>query len=322
MSNDDDNRESLLPSTTSTEDEIYFRSLARSDKKTSLIVISGLSGAGISTALQALEDQGYFCVDNLPPPLISKLLELVSHQAMPRPLAIGLDARNIHDAESAKIAIEAIVSIANHGWSAQLVFLEASEEVRVNRFSMSRRAHPLARGGLSLTEAMTHERTLLEPIRELAHHLLDSTEWTVHDCKRQVRAIGAMGEEIQRLSVQVMSFGFRHGIPREADIVWDVRFLPNPHFDPQLRVLSGLDAPVKDVVLSHPATQHLLQGLLPLLSESLPAYEREGKSYLTIAIGCTGGHHRSVAVSEAIALHLSSEGWSPQIRHRDLAKSY
>ncbi|MAD60493.1 MAG: hypothetical protein CMH49_03125 [Myxococcales bacterium] len=130
------------------------------------------------------------------------------------------------------------------------------------------------------------------------------------------------GQELQTLSLQVMSFGFRHGLPRESDIVWDVRFLPNPHFDPKLRSLSGLDQPVKERVLTHQATQNLLQRLQPLLAESLPAYEREGKSYLTIAIGCTGGHHRSVAVAEAIAAFLRLEGWSPKIRHRDLEKAY
>ena len=288
----------------------------------SLMVISGLSGSGISTALQALEDQGYFCVDNLPPPLISKLLELVSHQAMPSPLAIGLDARSVHDIESSSSAIQAIKSIKSHGWIAQLIFLEASEEVRVKRFSTSRRAHPLTRGGLSLTEAMQHERTLLQPIRDIAHQLLDTTEWNVHECKQRVRELGAISETVQSLVIQVMSFGFRHGVPREADIVWDVRFLPNPHFNPTLRPLSGLDEPVRDVVLTHQSTQNLLQGLLPLLSECLPAYEREGKSYLTVAIGCTGGHHRSVVISEAITQHLRTSGWSPQIRHRDLEKAY
>jgi RNase adapter protein RapZ len=288
-----------------------------------LIVISGLSGSGISTALQALEDQGYFCVDNLPPPLISKLLELASHQSMSSPLAIGLDARSIHDQESAESAIQAIKSIISHGYIFQLVFLEALEEVRVQRFSTSRRAHPLTRPGVSLIDAIQHERQLMFPIRDLAHHLLDTSEWNVHECKRRVRELGAMDDGAEKsLILQVMSFGFRHGVPREADIVWDVRFLPNPHFDPTLRSLSGLDEPVRAVVLEHQATKNLLNRLLPLLSECIPAYEREGKSYLTVAIGCTGGHHRSVAVTEAIAGHLRSTGWSPQIRHRDLEKPY
>ena len=287
-----------------------------------LLVISGLSGSGISTALQALEDQGYFCVDNLPPPLIAKLLELASQQTMQAPLAIGLDARSIHDLESAVGAIQAIKSIERGGDGFQLIFLEASEEVRVKRFSTSRRSHPLTRGGLSLIEAMQHERQLMEEIRNLAHHLLDTSDWNVHECKRRIRELGHRDSTSQTMTLQVMSFGFRHGVPREADIVWDVRFLPNPHFDPQLRPLSGLDEPVKKVVLEHSATQNLLKRLLPLLTDCLPAYEQEGKSYLTIAIGCTGGHHRSVAVAETIASYLRGKDWTPQIRHRDLEKSY
>ena len=305
--------------------ESQVKKLAETDHRgrLPLIVISGLSGSGISTALQALEDQGFFCVDNLPPPLIAKLLELSSHQGTNSALAIGLDARSIHDQESADGAIKAIKSIMNDGYSLQLVFLEASEEVRVKRFSTSRRSHPLTRSGQSLIEAIQQERNLMFPIRDLAHHLLDTSELNVHECKRKIREIGAMdGQELQTLSLQVMSFGFRHGLPRESDIVWDVRFLPNPHFDPKLRSLSGLDQPVKERVLTHQATQNLLQRLQPLLAESLPAYEREGKSYLTIAIGCTGGHHRSVAVAEAIAAFLRLEGWSPKIRHRDLEKAY
>ncbi len=305
--------------------ESHGKSLDQSTVKERLplIVISGLSGSGISTALQALEDQGFFCVDNLPPPLISKLLELSSHQGTNAALAIGLDARSIHDQESAEGAIKAIKSIMNDGYFLQLVFLEASEETRVQRFSTSRRSHPLTRSGLSLVEAIQQERNLMFPMRDLAHHLLDTSELNVHECKRKIREIGTFdGQEQQSLSLQVMSFGFRHGVPREADIVWDVRFLPNPHFDPNLRALSGLDQPVKDVVLGHSATQTLLKRLQPLIAESLPAYEREGKSYLTVAIGCTGGHHRSVAVAEAIAAYLRTQGWTPRIRHRDLEKPY
>lgn len=299
------------------------RKESKDHERLPLIVISGLSGSGISTALQALEDQGFFCVDNLPPPLIAKFLELSIHQGTNAALAIGLDARSIHDQESAESAIKAIKSTMSDGYSLQLVFLEASEEVRVQRFSTSRRSHPLTRSGLSLAEAIQQERGLMFSMRDLAHHLLDTSELNVHECKRKIREISMIeGKELQGLSLQVMSFGFRHGLPREADIVWDVRFLPNPHFDPKLRALSGLDQPVKERVINHEATQSLLQGLLPLLAKSLPAYEREGKSYLTIAIGCTGGHHRSVAIAEVISAFLRSEGWSPKIRHRDLEKAY
>jgi UPF0042 nucleotide-binding protein len=287
-----------------------------------LMVVSGLSGSGISTALEALEDQGYFCVDNLPPPLINKLAELASGQPNSAPLAIGLDARSIHDEESAKTAVRALEELKQCGYTHHLVFLEASEEVLLKRFSTSRRSHPLSRSGLSLSEAMSQERHLMKPMRGLAQHLLDTTEWNVHECKRRVKQIGGQSDQERPLALQVMSFGFRHGIPREADIIWDVRFLPNPHFIPELRPLSGLDEPVKKNVLTHPMTVSLLQRLSPLLIECLPAYEREGKSYLTIAIGCTGGHHRSVAVAEAIKERLSLAGWSPHVHHRDLEKSY
>ena len=287
-----------------------------------LIVVSGLSGSGISTALEALEDQGYFCVDNLPPPLINKLAELAFGQPNSAPLAIGLDARSIHDEESAREAVQALEELTQSGYTHQLVFLEAAEESLLKRFSTSRRAHPLSRSGLSLPEAMSRERSLMRSIRALAQHLLDTTEWNVHECKRRVKQIGGQSEQERPLALQVMSFGFRHGIPREADIIWDVRFLPNPHFIPELRPLSGLDEPVRRVVLQHPMTSALLQRLLPLLLECLPAYEREGKSYLTIAIGCTGGHHRSVAVAEAIKEQLYLAEWSPHIHHRDLEKAY
>lgn len=289
---------------------------------TPLIVVSGLSGSGISTALEALEDQGFFCVDNLPLPLISKLVELASTHHNGAPLAIGMDARSVHDHESARAALAALEELNEQGKAHKLIFLQADEEAILKRFSTSRRAHPLTRSGLSLSEAMKRERELMTSIRELAHHLIETSELNVHECKHRVSELCSLTEGLSTLSIQVMSFGFRHGPPREADIIWDVRFLPNPHFVPELRPLSGLDQPVQEVVLKHPMTISLLQGLVPLLLECLPAYEREGKSYLTIAVGCTGGHHRSVAVAEEIKARLIDAGWAPFTRHRDLEKAY
>lgn len=292
------------------------------DQQTALIVVSGLSGSGISTALEALEDQGFFCVDNLPPPLIGKLVELAAVKEKSAPLAIGLDARNIHDAGSAQSALEALEELNERGYTHRLIFLEASEEVLIKRFSTSRRAHPLTRSGLSLIEGMSRERVLIRPLRELAHHYVDTSELNVHQCKRLVKQLSSLQRGTSSLSLQIVSFGFRHGPPKEADIIWDVRFLPNPHFVPELRPLSGLDQPVQDVVLGHPMTNSLLEKLVPLLLECLPAYEREGKSYLTVGIGCTGGHHRSVAVAEEIKSRLVQAGWLPYLRHRDLDKAY
>jgi UPF0042 nucleotide-binding protein len=284
-----------------------------------LLIVTGLSGSGISTALQALEDDGYFCVDNLPPPLISTLTDLARGRPDLNRLAVGLDARNIHDAEQALQAISALSALRV---SPRVLFLEAVPDVLQQRFSASRRPHPLSRHALSLTEAMAREVELMGPIRAVAHVVLDTTSLSVHDCKRRVREIATGGEGVRRMVLQLMSFGFRHGVPREADLVWDVRFLPNPHFDPALRPLSGLDAPVRDFVLGHDATRAFLAAFTPLLNATLPAYVAEGKAYLTLAIGCTGGHHRSVAVVESLRLTLLEQGWAPKVSHRDLHAPY
>ena len=284
-----------------------------------LLIVTGLSGSGISTALQALEDEGYFCVDNLPPPLISTLTELARGRPDLNRLAVGLDARNIHDAEQALQALAALGALPARP---RVLFLEASAESLQQRFSASRRPHPLSRNALSLTEAMAREVELMSPLRGLAHVVLDTTTLSVHDCKRRVRELATGGAGVRRMVVQVMSFGFRHGLPREADLVWDVRFLPNPHFDPALRPLSGLDAPVREFVLGHEATRAFLAAFTPLLAATLPSYLAEGKAYLTLAVGCTGGHHRSVAVVEALRLTLLDLGWEPKVSHRDLHAPY
>ncbi len=284
-----------------------------------LLIVTGLSGSGISTALQALEDEGYFCVDNLPPPLISTLTELARGRPDLNRLAVGLDARNIHDAEQALQALAALGALPARP---RVLFLEASAESLQQRFSASRRPHPLSRNALSLTEAMAREAELMAPLRGLAHVVLDTTTLSVHHCKRRVRELATGGAGVRRMVVQVMSFGFRHGLPREADLVWDVRFLPNPHFDPALRPLSGLDAPVREFVLGHEATRAFLAAFTPLLAATLPSYLAEGKAYLTLAVGCTGGHHRSVAVVEALRLALLDLGWEPKVSHRDLHAPY
>jgi len=285
-----------------------------------LIVVTGLSGSGISTALEALEDEGYFCVDNLPPPLISTLTDLASGRPDLKRLAIGLDARNINDGAHALQALAALEALPV---SPRVLYLEASEVSLQRRFSVSRRPHPLSsRQQLSLPEALAEERALMSPLRGIASAVIDTTSLTVHDCKRTVRAL-AVGEGQSRgMVIQLMSFGFRHGLPREADLVWDVRFLPNPHFDPSLKPLSGRDEPVRRFVLGHEVTQRFMASFKPLLEATLPAYQAEGKAYLTIAIGCTGGHHRSVAIVEQLGAELTAGGWSPKLKHRDLHAPY
>ena len=285
-------------------------------QKIKLTVITGLSGSGISTAIHALEDLGFFCVDNLPPPLLPKLMDLASEAERFDRLAIGLDARNVEDVEG---TIEQLDRLAARDIQIETLFLEATEAVLLRRFSVSRRPHPLSWGGLPITEAIRTERVVMHPFRERATQLLDTSDLNVHECKRRVQVF-ADGEASGELFISVMSFGFRYGVPTEADVVWDVRFLPNPHFDEALRPHTGLEEVIQSYVLQKPVTQKFLSSFLPLLDQVLPAYEDEGKSHLTIAIGCTGGKHRSVSIVEHISAHLHDAGRNPKIRHRDLGK--
>ncbi len=281
-----------------------------------LTVITGLSGSGISTAINALEDLGFFCVDNLPPPLLPKLLDLARQVDGFDRLAIGLDARNVQDVAATLALLDGLVE---GGVELSIVFLEASDAVLLRRFSVSRRPHPLGRDGLPIPDAIRTERLVMHPFRERAGHLIDTSDINVHECKRLVQSF-ATGGRPKGLALTVMSFGFRHGVPAEADIVWDVRFLPNPHFIEALRPYSGINPEVSAYVLGQPATAAFLERFLGLIDAVLPSYAHEGKSHLTIALGCTGGRHRSVALAERIGAHLQSAGHGPTVRHRDVHK--
>ncbi len=283
-----------------------------------LEVITGLSGSGISTAINALEDLGRFCVDNLPPPLIEKLIDLAHGARRFEQLAIGLDARNVRNAETVLKMLDRLVEAG--AVQLHIIFLEASEAVLLRRFSVSRRRHPLAKDGLPLPDAILLERQIMRPFRERAHRVVDTSDLNVHEAKRAVLDFAIGSTPASGLELSVLSFGFRHGVPTHADIVWDVRFLPNPHFIEALRPHSGREAAVRDFVLGNPSTRAFLDRFLPLLDEVLPAYQREGKSYLTIAIGCTGGRHRSVAISERVGAHLREGGLGAKVRHRDVER--
>ncbi len=282
-----------------------------------LKVITGLSGSGITTAIDALEDLGYFCIDNLPAPLLPKLLDLADASPRFEKLAIGLDARNVNDAQA---VLEMLAGAAQSGFEVDMIFLEASDAALLRRFSTSRRTHPLAHHGLPLPEAIRTERERMHPFRERADQLVDTSDLNVHECKRVVQAF-ATGGHLAGLALAVMSFGFRHGVPTVADIVWDVRFLANPYFIEHLRPYSGLDLKVAEYVLQNPVTGAFLRQFLPLLDTVLPAYEQEGKAYLTVAIGCTGGRHRSVAIAEHVGKHLRAGGHEPKVRHRDVERT-
>ncbi len=294
---------STAPRAPAAEDRIRF------------VIVTGLSGAGKSYAIKCLEDLGYFCVDNLPTTLIPTFAELCAHSDRAiRKIALGIDVR---EGEYLAHILETLQELRANGHVADVLFLEASEETLVRRYHESRRRHPLAGEG-SVVDGIRAERKALAHLREVADRILDTSGLTVHQLKEQmVESYGAPGKR-DALTVSLISFGYKHGIPYDADLVFDVRFLPNPHFVDALRPLDGRDAPVKDFVLSEDESRQLLARLEDLVRFLLPLYQREGKAYLTIAIGCTGGRHRSVTLVEALRSVLQGLGFEPLVRHRDL----
>ncbi|TVQ95568.1 MAG: RNase adapter RapZ [Deltaproteobacteria bacterium] len=277
------------------------------------LIVSGMSGSGKSTALRALEDAGWYCLDNLPVPLLPRLLEYAGEQAAgDRRLAVAVDARDHqHIAEAAPL----LDRLAGRDVPYELLFVDASDETLVRRFKETRRRHPLEVEG-NVRDAIGRERALLAPLRAHADHRIETDGLSVHDLKRlvQQRFVGPVDRDLR---INLLSFGFRHGLPTEADLVFDVRFLRNPHFVPELRYRTGLDAAVAGHVLGHDNTQAFLAHLLPLLQLLVPLYRDEGKVYLTIAFGCTGGQHRSVAIAERVGRALASEGLAIRVEHRD-----
>lgn len=277
------------------------------------LIVTGLSGSGKSTALRALEDAGWFCLDNLPVPLLPKMLEF--HLLQPneeRPLAIAIDARDTaHIADAGAL----LAQLDQEGVRLETLFLHAADDVLHRRFNETRRRHPLATDG-DLREAIRRERALLAPLRQRAEHLVDSGGLSVHELKRVVQE--RFTETTARpLNLHLVSFGFRRGMPSDADLVFDIRFLPNPHFVPALRHGSGKDADVAGFVLGAEDTTAFLGHLCPLLGFLLPRYLAEGKVYLTIAFGCTGGQHRSVALAERVGRELAGKGYPVRVSHRD-----
>ncbi len=276
------------------------------------LIITGLSGAGRSQAGATLEDLGWFVIDNMPTALITKVAELVLAPGTETDrvtFVVGRDADQLGELEAA------IGQLRSTGSKVTVLFLEASDEVLVRRFEGTRRRHPLGREGV--TEAIATERERLEGIRELADVVVDTSELNVNQLRERLVDLFPTGQS-PSMQLSVMSFGFKHGLPLDVDTVFDVRFLPNPHWVEELRPLTGLDAPVRDYVLGQTAAQEFLTRVDDLLSFLLPAYVQEGKSYLTVAIGCTGGRHRSVALAEDLAARIRDRGFSPTVYHRDV----
>jgi RNase adapter protein RapZ len=277
-----------------------------------IVIITGMSGAGRSTAANSLEDLGWYVVDNLPPALLPTLLDLADRASLPGVAAI-IDARSAGFSTDLKSAIAAL---AARGVSPQMVFLEASDVALVKRFENVRRPHPMQDSG-TITEGISAERELLREVRGDSDIVLDTSALNVHELRSRIHAYFA-GDSASGLRVNIVSFGYKYGVPVDADLVADCRFLPNPHWVPSLQPLTGLDAGVRDYVLSQQGAPEFLDAYLRVLEVSLPGFEREGKRYVTLAVGCTGGKHRSVAMAEQIAARLG--GRDVTVSHRDLGR--
>jgi UPF0042 nucleotide-binding protein len=283
----------------------------------SFIIITGLSGSGKGTFLRALEDRGFFCVDNLPVGLLGKFHELIlKSQDAGAKAAMVIDIReggNLGDFPPAYQELKKNPSLQMSLW-----FLEASDAVLVRRFSETRRPHPLD-PNKSVLEAVALERDRLAPIRAMADHVLDTSQFTIHELRQH--AVRLFEErEAQHLLVSLVSFGFKYGVPIDSDLVFDVRFLPNPNFVPELKSFTGADPAVIEYMNSYEVTKQFLAHVYSFVDFLLPQYEKEGKSYVTISIGCTGGRHRSVFIANAIASHVESGKYRVKVSHRDSEK--
>lgn len=282
-----------------------------------LVIITGLSGSGKSTAAHALEDDGFFVVDNLPPALLPSFLTLSAESGMEqRKLAVVIDARNRDFLSDFDLHLQNLVA-ADH--QVEIFFFEADDETLSRRYSETRRSHPLASGG-SVADGIYAERKLLLGLRGLATRLIDSTGLSPHQLRAQILRFIRSDNEAPPLQILMQSFGFRYGLPTGSDLVMDIRFLPNPHFIETLRPFSGLDTAVADYVLNQPDAREFLDRFKSLLDFLLPHYQREGKSYLTISIGCTGGRHRSVVVAAHLADLLRARNFDVRQIHRDIDK--
>lgn len=279
-------------------------------------IITGLSGAGRSEAAHSLEDLGYFVVDNLPPALLPKMAELAGRPGGPARVAIVVDARGgVFFGELSK----ALGELKGLHVDYRIVFLEASEADLVNRYEATRRRHPLAPAE-RVVEGIRKERTMMEHLRGDADLVIDTSGLTPHDLRDRLREAFGDAPPEEGLQASVVSFGFKYGAPRDADLVLDVRFLPNPHWVPELRPLPGTDPRVREYVESQEAYRAFMERLEALLDVAVPGYVREGKSYLTVAVGCTGGHHRSIVVAEALGHYFRGHGFPVVVVHRDLER--
>ncbi len=282
------------------------------------LLLTGLSGAGKTAATRYLEDMGAFCVDNLPPMMMLKFMEACQTSAMRcKMAALAVDVRS-GEFFDAKAVSKLIAETRQLGYEIETLFMEASDDVLVSRYKETRRDHPLAVEGVTLMEAIAQEREMLEPLRETANYVIDTSALKPRALQRRLQAIVSADGGPAPLRIEIMSFGFKRGLPRQADLVFDVRFLPNPYYIEGLGRHTGLDEDVRDFVMNHPVTAEFMGKVTDMLDFLLPHYREEGKHRLVIAIGCTGGAHRSVAIAEAIGQYLKDAKYQVEVNHRDL----
>ncbi len=282
------------------------------------IIVSGLSGAGKSKAAASLEDLGFYCVDNMPAEMIPQFAQLcLATKGRYEKVALVTDVRGSLTFDTLFRALDALDEMKLHY---SILFMEATTDVLIKRFKETRRLHPLMRDGTPLLQAVERERALLEPIRNRAGVVIDTSVLSTGKLRGLLIDLVDGGVHERAMNVRVISFGFKHGLPLESDLVFDVRFLPNPYYIPELRDQTGLDEPVRSFVFQYQQTRDYIEKLQELLAMTLPQYLEEGKTNLVISVGCTGGHHRSVAVAQAIADFTAKRGYTTSVSHRDIGR--
>ena len=284
------------------------------------LIVTGLSGAGKTACVRYLEDRGSFCMDNIPPMMLPRLIEAFdTAHTRTQTVTIAVDARSGEFFDAAAVA-HMIRELVQLGHPIETIFMEASEETVLNRYKETRRDHPLSQEGMTLTQAIAEERNRLQPLRETANYVIDTTNLTARSLRRTLeKTLGNLNADEAPMRAEVLSFGFKRGLPRQADLVVDVRFLPNPFYIDALCRHSGLDDDVREFVMEHPVTKEFMEKWKDMLAFLIPHYKDEGKHRIVIAVGCTGGAHRSVAIAEAIGKYLRDEmGLPTEISHRDL----
>ncbi len=286
--------------------------------KLRFVIVTGMSGAGKTQAIQSFEDLGYFCIDNLPPALISKCAELCTYNQKVENVAVVMDIRG---GEFFQDLVKELANLENMGIDYEMLFLEGTTEVMVRRYKESRRRHPLvSQDGGRIIEAIEKERTMLEELRGMANKIIDTSDRSNQDLKKYILANFGTQTQNETIAITVLSFGYKYGIPLDADLVFDVRFLPNPHYVPSLKPLTGLTEEIQEYVLKWPTTVKFKEKFFDLIQFLIPHYIKEGKTHLTIAIGCTGGKHRSVTITEKLAEVIQNLNYKVLVDHRDIHK--